>query len=454
MRIVIVGDGKVGLTLTQMLSAEDHDVTVVDSDNKVLERLLDEYDVMAVHGHGASRQVLEEAGAGEADLLIAATSSDEVNLLSCLLAKKMGCANTIARVRSTTYAEDIELLREELGLSFAINPEETCAREIFRILQIPSFISREPFTQGQVEIVNFKVAAASPLSGLALYNLPDTVRVKVLLCAVLRGGEIHIPKGDFVLSEGDEVFAAAASADLAALIKSLGLGTRKVTQVSIVGGSLLGFYLAQMLLEAGVGVKIIERDEERCLALSEQLPEADVVHGDGTEREVLLSEGVDRGDALVSLTGIDEENIILSMFARQLGLGITITKCSRNQYGEMFGDMGLDSVVSPKMNCAEEIVRYVRAMENSVGGQMLTMHHLAHGKAEALEFRADETSEGVTGLALRDLKLKKGVLIASITRGRYTIIPSGADLIRPGDNVVVVSASGHRILELTDILAD
>ena len=453
MQIVIVGDGKVGLTLTQMLTAEDHDVTVVDSNPKVLERMQEECDAMAVHGHGASRAVLAEAGAGEADVLIAATSSDEVNLLSCLVAKKLGCGSTIARVRSPAYTEDINLLREELGLTFAINPEEACAHEAFRLLQFPSFLGREQFSQGRVEIVRFKIKEGSPLADVPLYDLYTAARVRVLVCAVSREGEVTIPHGSFVLRSGDDIYVTAASVDLAALIKNLGLGNRRITQVTIVGGSLLGLYLTQLLLKSGVGVKLIERDPTRCEFLSERLPDADIVEGDGTDRDILLSEGIDRSDAIVTLTGIDEENIVLSLYAKQMGMQVAITKSNRTQYADLLRTMGVDTVISPKMNCAEEIVRYVRAMDNSIGGQMLTLHQIAGGKAEAMEFNADDTTRGL-GIPLATLRLKKGLLIACITRKGETIIPGGKTVIQSGDLVVVVAAAGHNVFDLSDILED
>ncbi len=451
MQIVIVGDGKVGLALTEMLTAEDHNVTVVDHNAKVLQRVQESCDALVVKGHGASRAVLQEAGADEADLLIAATSSDEVNLLSCLIAKKLGCKHTIARVRNPEYAEDIRLLREELGISFAINPEEACAREIFRLLQFPSFLAREQFAKGRVEIVRFKIADTSPLCGIPLYRLLDVAKVQVLVCAIDRGGEVIIPGGSVILQPGDDIFVTAATENLTQLIKHLGLETRKVTQVTIVGGSRIALYLAARLLRSRVGVKIIEKDPRRCVQLSDLLPDADIVEGDGTEGDLLNAEGVGRADALVALTDIDEENIVLSMFARQIGLGITITKCNRSQYTTMFRKLGIDTVVSPKMTGAEDIVRYVRAMGNSAGGAMITMHQIAGGKAEALEFSAD-TSWRMLGVPLAAVPVKKGILIACITRSGKTIIPSGADSIQDGDGVVVVTAAGRAVYDLDDIL--
>ncbi len=453
MEIIIVGDGKVGFSLTQMLSAEEHDITVVDVNAKVLARTQEEYDTLAIVGHGASRAVLEEAGAATARLLIAATSSDEINLLSCLTARKMGCHHTIARVRNPEYAEDMSFLREEMGLSFAINPEEACAREIFHLLQFPSFLSREPFAQGRVEIVQIKACPGSPLIGIPLAELYSAARVKVLVCAIERDNEIIIPDGTFVIQENDELFITAKVDKLTTLLKNLELTSQKVTQVTLVGGSRLGFYLAERLLASGVGVKIIERDSQRCQQLAELLPDADIVEADGTEQEVLLSEGVPRSDALVALTGIDEENIVLSMYARQIGVKQIITKCNRSQYADLLRNMGIDKVVSPKMTSVEVIVRYVRAMENSTGGKMVTMHRIADGKAEALEFRAD-SSVRLLGKTLTELQLKKGILIASIFRGKDFLIPDGNTIIQEGDLVVVVAAAGRQIFELNDVLEE
>lgn len=453
MKIVIVGDGKVGLTLTQMLSAEDHDITVVDSNPRVLERMQEEYDVMAVTGHGASREVLEEAGADEAQLLIAATSSDEINLLSCITAKKLGCEHTIARVRNPEYADQIEFLRDELGLSFTINPEESCAREIYHLLQFPTFLGRERFAQGRVEIVQIKVRPNSPLKDVSLRNLYAAAKVQVLVCTVERDDNLFIPGGDFVIREGDELYITAGAANLVALIKNLGLTQRRCTQVTLVGGSRIGLYLAHYLLKSNIGVKIIEKDPERCQVLADMLPYADIVEGDGTDEDVLMAEGCGRADALVALTGIDEENIVLSMYAKQLGIEKIVTKCNRMQYANMFRKLGIDSVVSPKLNTAEEIVRYVRAMENSSGGRMITLHHIADGKAEAMEFVAASDSKTL-GVPLTDLELEKETLIACILRGRETIIPSGKTTIQAGDTVVVVAAAERRILDLDDILAD
>jgi len=451
MQIVIVGDGKVGLTLTQMLSAEDHNITVVDSNAKVLAGLHEDYDVRTVLGHGATRVVLEEAEAGEAQLLIAATSSDEINLLSCLTAKKLGCEHTIARVRNPEYFDQINFLREDLGLSFAINPDKACAREIFQLLQFPSFLERERFVNGRVEIVCINIDAHSPFKGISLQNLYQAAKVRVLVCAVERDGEVIIPDGSFSIREGDDLYISSSSENLAALIKNLKLMTRKVTQVTIVGGSRLGLYLANRLLRSGVHVKIIEKNPEKCIRLADLLPDADIIEADGTDQNVLHSEGALRSDALVALTGFDEGNIILSIYAHQNGVRKVITKCNNMQYGEMFRKMGIDTFVSPKMTSASEIVSYVRAMEASSGSRMMTMHYIVGGKAEALEFIAHSSSK-LLGIPLADLPLRKGVLIACITRGTNVTIPTGGSTIQVGDSVMIVTAAGRIYYDLDEIL--
>lgn len=450
MKIVIVGDGKVGLLLTQILSEDDHDITVIDSNPKVLMRSEGEYDTIAIKGHGASTKVLKEAGVDNADVLIAATSTDEVNLLSCLFAKKMGCKNTIARVRNTEYSGQIDLLRDDLGLSFIINPDEICAREILGLLQFPSFLEREYFANGLVEIVRITVGASSPLKNTALADIQKVTKVKVLICAVERDGKITIPTGSFVMQENDDIFVTTSNSAFSTLIKALSLSSRKIKRVAIVGGSRVAFYLAMGLNKINVEVKIIEIDRTRCLELAEMLPFADIVEADGTDYSILVAEDIFRFDALVSLINIDEENILLSVLGKQGGISKTITKCNRTQYLDVFKKMGVDTLISSKLTSASEIVRYIRGMEMSTGSEMLTMNHIANGKAEALEFRVREHSLMI-GKTLAELKFKKNTLVASVTRGKEVIIPSGDTVIYPDDLVVVV-VSGLKILHLDEIL--
>ncbi len=411
-----------------------------------------EYDTIAIRGHGASVKVLEEAGAQSADILIAATSTDEVNLLSCLLVKKLGCQNTIARVRNTEYSEHIDLLRDELGLSFIINPDETCAREIFGLLQFPSFLERESFANGHVEIVRITVEKDSPLKNIRLQDIEKETKAKVLICAVERDGQVTIPAGNFVLQEDDDIFVTTNSANFSKLIKELNLSTRKTKRVAIVGGSRIAVYLAKQLHKIKVEVKIIEIDRARCLELVDLLPFADVVEADGTDYDILLAENVFQFDALVSLINIDEENILLSVLGKQNGIAKTITKCNRTQYIDVFRKIGVDTLVSPKLTSASKIVRYIRGMEKSTGSEMLTMNSIANGKAEALEFRVKEDSTMI-GKTLAELNFKKNTLIATITRGKEVILPSGDTEIYPNDLIVVVT-SDLSITHLEEILED
>lgn len=453
MHIIIVGDGKVGVALTEQLSQEGHDVTVIDSNPKVLEESLQSYDVMVVHGNGASIGVLKDAGVEEADLLIAATSRDEINLLTCIVARKLGAKHTIARVRNPEYTEQLVLMREELGLSMTVNPEFAAAREIYHLLQFPSFLKRDSFARGRVEIVEIHVDGASKLAGIPLKSLYEIARVRVLVCVVERGGVVHIPDGNFTLQAGDNIYVTAETRDLAKLIKNLGIVKQKVRDIIIVGGSRVAYYLALRCLHAGMGVKIIEQNHDRCVELAGLLPEAVIIEADGSRQDILTAEGMASADAIITLTNIDEENIVIAMYASHLGVPKVITKVNRTEYVKTFKSMGIDTFISPKALCCTDIVRYVRAMQNTTGGSVITLHRMVEGKAEALEFRASETTRHL-GETLLDIHLKPEILIAGITHGGRTVIPSGSDSFAAGDNIVVVTTSGRPISDLNDIFAD
>jgi len=363
MKIVIVGDGKVGYTLTKQLSQEGHDVVVIDSNRRVLLESQEVLDVAVVSGNGVSVEVQREAGVESADLLIAATSGDETNLLCCIVAKKLGCHRTIARVRNPEYDQQIRFLKDELGLSMVINPEKAAALEIFRLLQFPAFLKRDSFAKGSVELVELKLKENNPLAGKRLSQFRVIANVNALVCAVEREGEITIPKGDFTLMAGDKITIAADAADLVRLIKNLGVYAPKAQRVMIIGGSRTAKYLAQLLIKSKAKPTIIEKEMERCMELSQSLPDATVIHGNGTEQQLLISEGIRTVDAVVTLTGMDEENLIISMFANYLGVPKSVTKISRTEYNEVYASTGIESIVSPKLLTANEIVRYVRAME-------------------------------------------------------------------------------------------
>lgn len=452
MKIVIVGDGKVGYTLTKELSQAGHDVVVIDSDQKVLQQSMESLDVFVVHGNGATLAVQQEAQVPQSDLLIAATSGDELNLLCCVLAKKLGCKHTIARVRNPEYTQQLALLRDDLGLSMTINPERTAAHEIFRLLQFPSFLKRDTFCRGRVELVELKITEESILAGVHLKDLHRVAGSNVLICAVDRGGEVTIPTGDFRLEVGDKITVTAASTNLAKLITHLHLSSQKVREVMIIGGGRIASYLIPMLLNTGIHVKIIEQDMDKCRALSEEMPGAIVIHGDGTSQDLLVSEGITETDAVISLTNMDEENIILSMYADYMGVPKSITKMSRVEYEAIFRDRGLGSVVTPKLLTANDIVGYVRAMKQSTASSMLSLYRLCDGQVEAMEFLAREGTDQL-GVPFKDLQLQPNLLVACISRGSEVIIPRGGDCILAGDSVVVVSTADKTISTLNDIFA-
>lgn len=451
MKIVIVGDGKVGFALTQQLAREGHDIVVIDSNKMVLKESQQMVDIQVVHGNGASPVVQSAASVGESDLMIAATSADEINLLCCIVAKKLGCSHTIARVRNPEYYGQFFLLKDELGLNLMINPERATASEIFRLLQFPSFLKRDAFAKGRVEIVEVVLRPESHIVGKLLSELYHTVKVKVLVCAVERGNDVVIPDGSFRLQAGDKLYVTASSGDLARLIRSLHLNQKKIKNVMIIGGSRIAVYLAMALLDEGVDVKLIEIQKERCRQLAELLPKATVIFADGSDRSILDSEGIDQSDAVVTLTDIDEENLIVSMYANYLKVPKVITKINRTEYTEVFRDKGIDCVVSPKELCTNDIVRYVRAMGNRTGGAVVALHRIVDEKAEALEFRASESFRGL-GQKLSDLELKPNILLSCINRRGKIIIPSGNDAIEKGDTVIVVTTADRFINDLNDIL--
>lgn len=450
MKIVIVGDGKVGYALTQQLSEEGHDIVVIDNNRTVLRESQETLDVATVDGNGASVEVQLEAGVDTSDLLIAATSRDETNLLCCMVARKLGCRHTIARVRNHEYDQQVRFLREELGLSMVINPEKAAALEIYRLLQYPTFLKRDSFAHGSVELVELKLKDGNPLIGKRLDQFRSVVDLKALVCAVDRNGAVFIPKGDFELALGDKLAIAADVNDLVRLIKALNIYTPKAQHVMIIGGSRTAYYLARRLIDGKVRVTIIEKDYDACRELSELLPAATIIHGNGTEQTLLMSEGIATTDAVVTLTGMDEENLIISMFADYLGVPKSVTKINRTEYNSVFQNKGLGSIVSPKILISNEIVRYVRAMDDTSGGSVVTLYKIANDKAEALEFNVTANTPHL-GVPLFELALKKDILLACIIRQRKVIIPSGRDLLQKGDVVIVVTGADHTISDLKHI---
>ena len=449
MRIVIIGCGKVGRTLVQYLSSEGHDVVVIDSNARVLATLSDEEDVITVCGNGASYVIQREAGVQHADLVIAVTPSDELNILSCLVARKLSGAKTIARVRNPDYSAQLVLLRDELGLSMTVNPEHAAASEIARMLRFPSALRVEPFARNRAELVEYAIPADSTLCGMTLSRLAPALSVHLLVCAVQRGDEVLIPNGDFVLQAGDHIHITTPPAELAVFFKKLGVYQNRVKSVMIVGGGRVAFYLAKQLTGFGAQVKIIESDAARCDDLCERLPKCTVVHGDGTNTELLQEEGIDQADAFVALTGFDEENLILSLYAAKRTNGRVIAKVDRLSFIDVLGDLGVSRLISPKNTTANSILQYVRAMSNSVGSNVETLLRLMDGRLECLEFRIREGA-AYLGEKIRSLPLKKNLLIGCIVRQGMAIIPSGMDTIEVVDSVLVITTS-PRFNDFNDI---
>ena len=452
MNIIIAGDGKVGATLTRQLTAEGYDVTVIDSKLKCLEDSVERYDVISVQGNCASMDVLRQAGVMDADLLIAATGADEVNLLCCTTAHAMNSRlHTIARVRNPEYTEQIFHMRDLFGLSMLINPENQAATEIERLLKYPGFLRRDTFAKGRTEIVELRVDAKSKLCNVKLSDLRTIVKCKVLVCAVLRGGAAITPGGDFVLREGDRLFITALSENLTTLLKNLGMLTRQVRRVMLCGGGRVSYYLANRLMKAGIGCIIVESDLARCKELCSLLPKAEVIHGDISDQYLLESEGLSQCDALVTLTGLDELNMIVSLYGISQGVPQVITKLSHTDNHSIFGSLSLGSYICPKELCCNNIVRYVRAMQNQTGAA-ISVHTIADGQAEAMEFLADPQTK-FCGVPLKDIKLKANVLVVSISHGATTEIANGDSIFQVGDTVVVVTNSGVILRQLNDIFA-
>ena len=452
MDIIIAGDGKVGSTLARQLSAEGHDVTLIDSDLHVLNTSVERYDLMGVHGNCASKSVLLRAGVMEAELLIAATSADEINLLCCTTAHGLNPKlHTIARIRNPEYTDQIHEMRNVFALSLTVNPEKQAAQEIERLLKYPGFLRRDIFAKARAEIVELRIDNKSKLRDVSLMEMNAIVKCKVLVCAVLRDGKAVAPKGNFILKEGDRIFVTAPTNNLATLLKNLGIVTRRVRNVILCGGGRVSYYLASLLEKDGMNVQIIESNRERCAELATLLPDTTIIHGDGTDQDLLNSQGLSQCDALVTLTGVDELNMIVSLYGMKQNVPLVITKLSRMDNRSIVDSLSLGSVVCPKELCCNTIVRYVRAMQKQTGAA-LSLRTIADGQAEAIEFLVDKHTHNC-GVPLKQLKLKSDVLVAMINRGAYTEIPSGDSYFRAGDSVVVVTSGQGTLQDLNDIFA-
>ena len=452
MKIVIVGDGKIGSTLAEQLSREGHEITIIDRSGEPLQQTSEDLDILCIEGNGATYATQMEAGVDAADLLIAVTMSDELNLLCCLVAKKIGARHTIARVRNPEYSGELSLISEDLGLSLSVNPELLCATEIARTLRIPSAIKTDTFANGHVELLKVQIPPDSILAGKTLMELPGLVKSKILVCAVERGEQgIYIPSGSFRLEAGDRISFVASIRDAQAFFHQIKLAVSRVRTVMIVGGGHIAYYLAKQLTDLGMGVKIIEANYERCLQLSTLLPKAEILHGDGTNEGFLRECGIAQTDAFAAFTGIDEENVLMGLYVRKTFPKVkVITKINRYSFQSIIETMDLGSVFNPRFSTSNVICRYARSMQNSLGSNVETLYKLVGGKAEALEFRVAEGS-AVCGIPLQTLRLRKNLLIGCINRAGKILIPSGQDTIEPGDTVVVVT-SVTGLNELDDIL--
>ena len=452
MDIIIAGGGKIGMTLARQLAAEGHNLTIIDRNPRVLDTAVERYDAMAVCGNCASREVLEQAKIADAELVIAATGADELNMLCCMTAHGMNPnVHTIARIRTPEYAEQVMTMPHVFPLSMTINPEKQAAMEIDRLLKFPGFLRRESFAKGRAEIVELRVEHGSKLCNVALMDLSNVVKCKVLVCAVVRAGSAVAPSGTFTLREGDRIFVTAPTGDLATLMKNLGIITRKAHRVLICGGGRICYYLADLLADDKVSLTILEKDYDKCVELSAAFPYATVIHGDCSSYSTLEQQGISACDAVVTLTGQDESNMVISLFAGSRGVPQIITKLSHNENTSIADAMSLGSLIIPRELCSNTIVRYVRAMENQVGAAE-SVHSIADGQAEAVEFSVDPTTKNC-GVPLKKMKLKPNVLIVSITHGAQTIIPNGDSCFYEGDTVVVVTSGRGVLQRINDIFA-
>lgn len=450
MKIIIVGCGKVGTTIAEELYHEGHDITVIDQNAATVQTITENIDVMGLTGNGAVYQVQIEAGIQDADLLIATTNSDELNMLCCLIAKKAGNCHTIARIRNPEYANETRYIREELNLSMAINPELAAAKEVSRLIKFPSVIKIDTFAKGRVELMKFLIPENSVLHNIQIFEVATKLKCNVLICAVERGHDVIIPDGNFRLMSGDKISFIAAQGDAMHFLQQIGIVSKAIKSVMLVGGGKITYYLARMLDEAGIRVKIIEQDLNRCYELSELLPRAMIIHGDGSNQQLLLEEGIGQAEAFAALTGFDEENIMLSLYAATVTKAKLVTKINRIAFEDVIQQLNLGSIIYPKMITADTITQYVRAMQNSMGSNVETLYKIVAGKAEALEFRVGKDAPMI-GIPLEKLNFKNNLLIACINRNGQIITPRGKDTIEVGDTVIVVTTHSG-LNDLKDIL--
>ena len=451
MNIIIAGCGKVGRALAEQLSREKHDITVIDRKPEAIQQITNIADVRGVVGNGASFEIQMDAGIDTADLMIAVTDADEVNLLCCLIAKKAGGCQTIARVRNPVYHHEIHHIKDELGLSMVINPEWADAMEMARLLRFPSAIDIDTFANGRIELLRFQLEEQNPLCNNKIKDLHMLSRCEVLICIVERGNEVLIPSGEVELKAGDMISVVASPVNASRFFKTIGIETNQVKNTMIIGGGKISFYLAKRLLEMGIQVKIIEKDRDACERLCEILPKAMIINGDGTDRELLAEEGLAKAEGFAALTNMDEENVMLALYAKSMSKAKKITKVNRNTFDTIIGSLNIGSLIYPKHITSETILQYVRAMQNSIGSNVETLYRLVDGNAEALEFVIKGKSE-VTDIPLQELQLTPHILVCAINRKGKIIIPKGQDCIQEGDSVVIITTDCGAYKDIRDIM--
>lgn len=438
LNIIIVGCGKVGSTLTEQLSQEDNDITIIDKNPSQIQDVTNLYDVMGIVGNGASYSVLVDAGVQNADLIIAVTDSDELNLLCCMVARQISNCATIARVRTPDYSKEIGYLREKLGLTMIINPELEAASEIARILYLPAALEINSFAHGQAEIIKFKVPKDNILDDLSIAELGKRTAMNIIICAVEREDKVYIPSGNFVIKKGDVISFVASRKVAKDFLETIGFETEQVKNTMIIGGGKAAYYLADQLLRMGISAKIIEQNQARCEELSILLPKAIIIHGDGTSEDLLKEEGIQYAESFVPLTGLDEENILLTLYARKVSNAKVVTKINRSNFKDVISELDLGSVIYPRYITSETIIAYVRAMKNSMDSNIETLYHMFNHRVEAIEFRIEAESE-VTNIPLMDLPLKTDLLVCFINRNGKILFPNGKDCLKVGDTVMLVT---------------
>ncbi len=452
MYIIIAGCGKVGGTLAEQLSREGHDITVIDQRPGVIQHVTNVADVRGLVGNGASYNIQKDAGIEKADLLIAVTNADEVNLLCCLVAKKAGGCQTIARVRNPVYYQEVQHIKEELGLSMIINPEGAAALEMARLLRFPSAIDIDTFARGRIELLRFRIDEENPLCDQQIKSLSVLSQCEVLICVVERENQIMIPGGESRLRANDTISIVASPKNASRFFRQIGIQTNQVKNTMIIGGGKLCFYLTRRLLEMGIDVKIVEKNRERCEALCDLLPKAMIILVDGTDQELLAEEGLADAQGFVALTDMDEENVMLSLYAKSMSKAKMITKVSSNTYDTIISTLNIGSIIHPKHITAESILQYVRAMQNSIGSNVETLYRLVDGNVEALEFIIKEKGE-ITDIPLLELELKSNLLVCAIYRKGKVIIPKGQDCMKVGDSVIIITTKCGKLKDICDILS-